>query len=156
MAHVADRILAAVQARLAVVPGIVGAHVKPLHLLEEDQLPALVIDEIEDTVDSATGFFPVAQTRELKFVVQICQLASSDNFSSLLTTLHEDVSLALFGSLAATNLGGLLTRGLSEQSAALFTDSESLQQVVGGWRITVSCTYNLRSDMPGKTEKETS
>lgn len=154
MDHVADRILAELKTRLAVVPGILGAYVTPLHLLDVDQLPAIIVTDIEDTVIASVGHFPIDQTRELKFVVQICQIATASTFAAQLSPLHADVCLALFGSVPAISLGGLLTRGLKEEGAALFTDTESLQQPVGGWRISVTCTYNHRSDQPGKTEKE--
>jgi hypothetical protein len=155
MAHVADRILAAVLANLVAVPGVVTADIKPLDLLEEGDLPALIIDEVEDDVEPGeVGFFPVEQTRKLKFVVLACVMASASSTKAQLADLHEQAELALVGTEAAVRLGGLLTRGLKVHGGSLSTDSESIQKPVGVWRISVSCTYNLRSDAPGKTEKE--
>lgn len=156
MSHVADRILSAIQSRLASVAGIMGVHYEPFFTLDANHLPAIVIDDIEDQVDEAVGQFPVDETRKLSFVVKVCQMGGSAAFSSGLATLHEAVSIALFGSRDAITLGGLLTRGLREVSATRFTDAESLQKPVGGWAIQVTCTYNLRSDVPGLTEKESS
>lgn len=157
MAHAADRILAAVLANLAAVPGIQTASLKPLYLLEETDLPALVIDDVEDEVTAADGFdgyFPVSQSRRLNFVVQVCAMSGSQTFLADVADLHEKAAIALVGSELAVKLGGLLTRGLTIHGGSMFTDSESLQKPVGGWRISVSCTYNLSSESPGKTEKE--
>ena len=154
MADVADRILALVKSQLATVAGITGVHLQPLHLLTADQLPALIIDDIKDEIVEETGFFPVSQTHRLAFTVVLCQMVSAASFSSALGTLHEATKLALVGTAAAVNLGGVLTRGLAVKGSDLFTDSESLEKPVGGWRISVVCTYNTRSDQPGHTEKE--
>ena len=154
MAHVADRILAAIKSRLAAVSGIAGVHLLPLHLLDSSQLPAIVIDGVEDSVEQATGYFPVFQTRKLQIPVKVCVMATEAAFDSAVATLHEAAAVALTGSESAINLGGLLTRGLSITSERLFADAESLQKPVGGWEITVTCTYNTRSDQPGHTEKE--
>lgn len=156
MSHVADRILAAVLNNLSGIPGIATVDIKPLDLLEEDQLPAVLIDEIDDEVQSGylAGHFPVDTTRKLSFVVKVCLMAAATDFKLLIGGLHELVELALVGSESAVSLNGLLTRGLMVHGGSLFSDSESLQQPVGGWRIPVTCTYNLRSDQPGKTEKE--
>ena len=51
--HVADRILAALKSRMASVPGITGAHLLPLHMLDSSQLPAIVIEQARDTVTRA-------------------------------------------------------------------------------------------------------
>lgn len=154
MAHVADRILAALKGRMASVSGVTGAHLKPLHLLDAAQLPAIVIDDIRDSVEESLGYFPVYQTHKLQFSVRICLMATEASFDAALATLHEAVATALTGSTAAINLGGLLTRGLTIDGEELFADAESLQKPVGGWAINISCTYNTRSDQPGHTEKE--
>lgn len=155
MAHVADRILAAVKARLSTLSGGITVVVLPLHLLDVEQLPAIIIDNVVDTISSRTeGFFPDEQARRLEFTVQPTLLADSLSLPDVVGDMHEQVEIALTGSQDAVNLGGLLTRGLRIEGAELVIDSESLQQPAAGWRISVSCTYNLRSDVPGNTEKE--
>lgn len=154
MADVSDRILAAVKTHLAAVAGIAGAYLQPLHLLTASQLPALIIDDVKDEIVEETGFFPVWQVHRLSFSVLVCQMASAASFSSAIGTLHEAAKVAISGTLAASNLDGMLTRGLSIKGSELFTDAESLEKPVGGWRIAVSCTFNTRSDQPGHTEKE--
>lgn len=154
MADVADRILSALRTNLAAVSGVAGAHVQPLHLLTASQLPALIIVDVKDEIVEETGFFPVWQLHSLSLGVLVCQMASAASFASALGTLHEAAKKAIAGTLAARNLNGLLTRGLAINGSELFTDAESLEKPVGGWRIAVSCTFNTRSDQPGHTEKE--
>ena len=156
MAHVADRIIAAVLVNLAQVPGVITADIKPLDLLEEEDLPALIIDDVEDEVQPGylLGVFPVDKTHKLNFVVKVCVMATAPTCKQQLADLHELVEQALDGTDAAVKLGGLLTRGLFVSGATLITDSDSIQKPVGIWNIAVSCTYNTRSDQPGKTEKE--
>ena len=154
MAVVADRILSALKSTLAAVSGITSAHLQPLHMLTASQLPALIIDNVNDEIVEETGFFPLWQKHELSFSVLVCQMASTAGFSGALGTLHEATKIAIAGTLVASNLNGMLTRGLSIKGSELFTDAESLEKPVGGWRIAVSCTFNTRSDQPGHTEKE--
>lgn len=154
MADVADRILAAIKTNLAAVSGVAGAYLQPLHLLTASQLPALIIDDVKDEIVEETGFFPIYQKHNLSFSVLACQMASTASFSSALGTLHEAAKVAIAGTLVASNLDGMLTRGLSIKGSELFTDAESMEKPVGGWRIAVSCTFNTRSDQPGYTEKE--
>ena len=154
MADVADRILAAIKTHLAAVSGVAGAYLQPLHLLTASQLPALIIDDVKDEIVEETGFFPIYQKHNLSFSVLACQMASAASFSSDLGTLHEAAKVAIAGTLVASNLDGMLTRVLSIKGSELFTDAESMEKPVGGWRIAVSCTFNTRSDQPGHTEKE--
>lgn len=154
--HVADRIMDALESQLATVAGIGSAHVflQPLVTLVDTDLPALIVEDFEDTVTSEVGFFPVEERHELSFTVFVCQMVGSAGFRAALGTLHHDTEMALVGSLAARTLNGLLTRGLIRGNASYEVDSDSLQKPVGGWRIPFRCTYFLRSDEPGKVEKE--
>jgi hypothetical protein len=152
--HVADRILAALEAQLATVASVVTVSLQPLHALGEASLPAIIVDEIEDEVESRDGFFPVIEKHRLRFTVFPCLMASSSSFKSAVGQLHHDAEKALVGTVAARTLGGLLTMGLQRGNAVYSVDSESLQKPVGGWRIPFECTYYLRSDEPGKVEKE--
>lgn len=154
--HVADRIMAALETQLATVTGIGSAHVfmQPLVTLTEADLPALIVEDFEDAVVSEVGFFPVEERHELSFTVFVCQMVGSTGFRTALGTLHHDTEMALVGSLAARTLDGLLTRGLIRGNARYDVDADTLQKPVGGWRIPFRCTYFLRSDEPGKVEKE--
>lgn len=152
--HVDDRILAAIETQLTAVPGLAGVFFQPLRALTEADLPAAIVDEIEDEVLDAIGFFPVEEKHELRFTVFICQMAGSANFRAALAALHHDVEQALVGSVAARTLGGLLTVGLKRGQADYTVDADSLQKPVGGWRIQFTCHYFLRSDQPGLVEKE--
>lgn len=154
--HVADRIMDALESRLATVPGIGSARVfmQPLATLTEADLPALIVEEFEDVVVSEVGFFPVEERHELSFSVFVCHMLAKSGFRAALGTLHHDTELALVGSLSARTLNGLLTRGLVRGNARFDVDADSLQKPVGGWRIPFRCTYFLRSDEPGKVEKE--
>lgn len=154
--HVADRILAALEAQLATVPGIGAGHVffRPLHMLTEADLPALIVDDIEDEVVQESGFFPVEETHHLSFTVFPCLMTGTAGFRAALGALHHDAEAALVASLPARTLGGLLTRGLVRGDAVYVVDAESLQKPVGGWRIPFKCIYHLRSDQPGNVEKE--
>lgn len=153
--HVADRILAAVEAQLATVPSLAGrVFLPPLQSIEEANLPAAIIDDIEDEVVGEIGFFPVEEQHELRFTVFICQMVSAAGFRAALAVLHHDIEVALVGTLASRSLGGLLTKGLRRGQAVYVVDAESLQKPVGGWRIPFVCTYFLRSDQPGNVEKE--
>lgn len=153
--HVADRILAALEAQLATVAGVSGrVFFQPLHTLTEADLPALVVEDISDEVAVESGFFPVDEVHHLSFVVFACQMTGSSGFRAALGELHHDTESALVSSVEARTLGGLLTRGLVRGNADYAVDSESLQKPVGGWRIPFKCIYHLRSDQPGKVEKE--
>ena len=152
--HVADRILATLKGRMASVSGITGAHLLPLHMLDTSQLPAIVIDQVRDSVTESTGVFPVYQTHRMEMTVRLCIVATEAAFDAALGTLHEALSKALPGSATAISLGNVLTRGLRIEGEELFADAESLQKPVGGWAIAVSCIYNTRSDQPGNFEKE--
>jgi hypothetical protein len=152
--HVADRILSTLKSRMASVSGITGAHLLPLHMLDISLLPAIVIDQVRDTVTESTGVFPVYQTHKLQITVKLCIMATESSFDASLGTLHEATAKALTGSVSAITLGSVLTRGLRIDGEELFADSESLQKPVGGWAIEVSCIYNTRSDQPGNFEKE--
>ncbi len=152
--HVADRILSTLKSRMASVSGIVGAHLLPLHLLDASLLPAVIIDQVRDTVTESTGAFPIYQTHRMEMTVRLCIMATESTFDAALGTLHEAVSKALTGTASAITLGNVLTRGLRIDGEELFADSESLQKPVGGWAIAVSCIYNTRSDQPGNFEKE--
>jgi len=153
--HVADRILAALEAQLATVPGVSGrVFFQPMHSLAETDLPALVVEDISDEVVAESGFFPVEETHHLSFVVFACLMTGTTGFRSAVGELHHDTESALVGSVGARTLGGLLTRGLVRGNADYVVDTESLQKPVGGWRIPFKCIYHLRSDQPGKVEKE--
>lgn len=152
--HVADRILSTLKSRMASITGVTGAHLLPLHMLDSGLLPAVIIDEVRDTVTESTGVFPVYQTHKMEMVVKVCIMATESTFDAALGTLHEAVSKALTGSVAAITLGNVLTRGLRIEGEELFADAESLQKPVGGWAISLSCIYNTRSDQPGNFEKE--
>lgn len=152
--HVSDRILASLKSRLAAVSGVSGAYLLPLHMIGIDQLPAIVIDQVRDSVTESTGMFPVYQTHRMDLVVKLCIGATEASFDAALGPLHEALARALTGSVAAITLGNTLTRGLKIDGEELFADSESLQKPVGGWAVAVSCIYNTRSDQPGNFEKE--
>lgn len=154
--HVADRILAALETQLATVSGIGASHVffQPLTTLTDPDLPALIVEGIEDEVVERTGFFPVDEKHEMRFSVFACDLTGRSGFRSAIGTLRHDTELATVGSLTARTLNGLLTRGLQRGDAVYDVDAESLQKPVGGWRIPFRCTYFLSSDRPGNVEKE--
>lgn len=154
--HVADRIMAALETQLATVTGIGATHVfmQPLVTLVDTDLPALIVEDFEDTVVSEVGFFPVEERHELSFSVFVCNMVSKSGFRASLGTLHHDTEMALVGSVAARTLNGLLTRGLIRGNARYEVDADTLQKPVGGWRIPFRCTYFLSSDAPGKVEKE--
>ena len=153
--HVADRILAALEAQLATVPGVSGrVFFQPMHSLAETDLPALIVEDISDEVVAESGFFPVEETHHLSFHVFACLMTGTAGFRAAVGELHHDTESALVGSIASRTLGGLLTRGLVRGGADYVVDTESLQKPVGGWRIPFKCIYHLRSDQPGKVEKE--
>lgn len=154
--HVADRILAALETQLSSVPAIGSTHVflQPLATLTEDDLPALIVDGVEDEVTDRTGFFPVDEKHELRFTVFACDMLGRAGFRAAVGALRHDTEVATVGSLNARTLGGLLTRGLQRGDAVYDVDADSLQKPVGGWRIPFRCTYFLSSDAPGKVEKE--
>lgn len=156
--HVADRILAALEAQLATVAAIGPGRVffRPLASINEADMPCVIVDEIEDDVVAEAGYFPVEEQHALRFTVFVCQMVGAAGFRGAIATLHHDVELALVGSAAARSLGGLLTTGLKRPQAVYAVDAESLQKPVGGWRLSFTCTYFLRSDQPGNTEKEKS
>lgn len=147
--HVADRIIAAVVAQLA------AAGIAAVIESEPDNLPAVIIENIEDELAGATGYEPVFETRKLSFDAFAChQVSGIANLQGVVGSLHHDTHFALTGSPAARTLGGLLTRGLSITAAVYRTDTERLEKPIGGWSIHVECTYGLRSDQPGRVEKE--
>lgn len=153
--HVADRILAAIESRLALVPALSGrVYAQPLSALDEASLPAAIIDEVDDEVVGEAGFFPVEEQHALRLTVFVCQMASAASFRPALASLHHDVEQALVGSIDARTLSGLLTVGLKRVAATYVVDADALQKPVGGWRISFTCTYFLRSDQPGLVEKE--
>lgn len=156
--HVADRILAALEAQLVTVAAIGPGRVffQPLHSITEADLPAVIVEEIEDEVIGEVGFFPVDEKHELRITLFICQMTSASAFRPAIATLHHDVEQALVGSIAARTLGGLLTVGLKRIQSVYAVDAESLQKPVGGWRLSFVCNYFLRSDQPGLVEKELS
>lgn len=154
MSHVADRILAATVAALAAVPGIVTADIKPVYLLEDADLPAAIIEGVEDEIIERLRGLVIEEARELRFDVFIVAKAGAASFLTTAGNLHEAAALALTGSKSAMTLGGLLTRGMEISRETLDFDRDSIDQPLGGWRISVTCKYTLRSDQPGKTEKE--
>lgn len=149
MMHAIDQILAAVESQLAGIAGSNDVHRKPFHLLDESDLDCIVIDDITDETTEVVGYWPRHETHELQFDVIPLVMATADTCLPLIGALHGAVETRLFGSREAMTLNGLLNTPLGRSTAAFFSDSESLQQPVCGWRIRVSCIYHTRSDMPG-------
>ena len=154
MMRAPDQILAAIEAQLASVAGSNGVHRKPLFLLDAADLDCIVIDDITDELVADVGYFPRTETHTLSFDVIPLVMATAETCLAQLGDLHLAVEQALFGSLTAIRLGGLLNRPLKNPSTAFFSDTETLQQPVCGWRLRVSCTYHTRSDQPGLIDKE--
>ena len=105
-------------------------------------------------VEETAGFDPVEETHRLSFEVFACDMAGIAGLRPAAGLRRTEVELALVGSQSARQLGGLLTRGLRRTDASYKVDAESLQKPVGGWSIKFDCLYGLRSDQPGRTEKE--
>jgi len=149
MTHAIDQILAAVESQLAGIAGSLGVHRKPFHLLDESDLDCIVIDDIADETKEVVGLWPRTETHELQFDVIPLVMATAETSLPLLGDLHGAVESRLFGSKGAIKLNGLLNMPILRPSATFFSDSESLQKPVCGWRIRVSCIYHTRSDLPG-------
>lgn len=149
-----DQILAAVEAQLAGIAGSNGVYRKPFFLLDESDLDCIVIDEISDEKTGSIGYWPKTETHVLSFNVEPVVMAKADLALPKLGVLHAAVIDRLFGSIDMSRLGGLLGRSMDQISVSFFSDAESLQFPVCGWRIRVTCTYNTRSDLPGLIDKE--
>lgn len=149
MMHAADQILAAVENQLAGIVGSSGVYRKPFHLLDESDLDGIIIDEITDENLESTGYWPITYRHSLGFSVIPLVMATSETCLPLLGALHAAVDAALFGSRQAIVLNGLLNTPLACPSAEFFSDTETLQMPICGWRIRVSCTFHTRSDKPG-------
>ena len=142
--HVASQIIAAVETRLAAVASV---HIVPLFAVPLENLPAILIEDIEDETTQALGPGPVQEIHRLSFEIFGC-IAAVSGFQTTAGTLRTDIEKAL---LAATNdvrLDGLCRPGLSRISAVFRHDAESLQKPVGGWSMKFVCTYQLKTDAP--------
>lgn len=149
MMSAVDQILAALEAQLAGVANSTGVYRKPFILLEEDDLNGIVIDEIEDEITEAQGFFPVIAQHTLRFDVVPLVLGTRASCLVTLGELHQAIETRLFGSRAALTLGGLINTPLRDKGAGFLADSETLQKPVIGWRHHIDLTYYTRSDKPG-------
>lgn len=149
MALATDRIVSALLAQLAGLPGSSGVHVKPLSMLDESDLDCVLIDNVSDVLVERVGFWPSNETR--KFSCDIVPIVMSPQAAALstLSTLHEAVFSALLSTRDAVTLGGLLKQPLDFDSDDFFADTKSLQQPVCGWTLRVSCQYAIRLDRPG-------
>lgn len=149
-----DQILAAIEAQLAGIAGSSGVHRKPFALLDESDLDCVIIDEIEDELISATGYWPRTEKRALRCDVVPLVMGTRADCLTTLGTLHLEVEARLFGSLDAARLGGLITKPINNPSRVFLADSETLQKPVCAWRIRLEITYHTRSDLPGYIDKE--
>lgn len=150
--HVAGRILDTVASQLTTAGKTVLR--EPYLQITDDTLPACIIRNVKDEFVESVGFFPVEETRRLSFDVWGCDMASASGLRGAIDSLRYDIEMALLGTETAAKLGGLLTRGLRKADAVLEIDGESPQKPVGGWSITFSCIYGLRTNAPNKVEKE--
>lgn len=143
-AHVAAQIIAAVEARLA---SIADVHLVPLHAIPEADLPAILIQNIEDEAE-IIGKGPMSERHRLSFEVWPVVAASASGFSTAAGNIRADVESALLASRTAAQLDGLCRPGLSRPSASFETDADSLSKPVGGWNLKFNCVYQLSTDAP--------
>jgi hypothetical protein len=146
--HVADRLLAAIVAQLQAAGLVVAIDAEP------PSLPGVILENIEDELLEMLGPDPMQQTRKLAFDLFACDKASSATLAQSIGTQRHAVTVALMGSRDARTLGGLTTRPLIDTAATYRTDTERMEQPVGGWSIHFELTYGLRPDQPGQVEKE--
>lgn len=142
--HVAAQILGAVESRLQAIAPV---HFVPLHAIQGDSLPAIVVQNIEDESDGF-GTGPIAEKHRLSFEVWPLVMASGATFRSEAGVIRAAVEQALLATKNDVQLGGISRPGLSRPSAAFSVDADSIGKPVGGWVLKFTCVYQLSTDAP--------
>jgi hypothetical protein len=142
--HAASHIIDAVEARLATIAPV---SVLPLHLIPIEDLPAIVIADIEDETVEQLGPGPLSERHVVSFEV-FGVVATGSGFGVTAGELRTQIELALLGTANDVRLGGLCRPGLRREGASFRVDSESLQKPVGGWSMKFQCAYQLKTDAP--------
>lgn len=142
--HVASKIIAAVETRLSAIAPV---SVLPLHLIPLEDLPAIVIEDIEDETLEQLGPGPLNERHAVSFEV-FGVVATGSGFGVTAGELRTQIEQALLGTTNDVRLGGLCRPGLRREGASFRVDSESLQKPVGGWSMKFQCAYQLKTDAP--------
>lgn len=142
--HVASQILAAVESRLSAIAPV---YIVPLSSIPIDNLPAIVIENIEDETVSQIGRGPLAEKHQLRFEV-FGAVVATGGFQVFAGQLRTGIEQALLGTPSAIVLDGLSRPGLKRTAADFRHDAESLQKPVGGWSMKFECVYQLSTDAP--------
>lgn len=149
MALAADQLVAAIKAQLTGLAGSHGVFIKPLSMLDADDLDCVLIDGVSDVLVERVGIWPISELRQFSCDIMTIVMAPEASALAVLQPLHEAAHVALFGSREAINLGGLINNPLKCDTDDFFADTKSLQQPVCGWTLRVTCHYSIRLDRPG-------
>ena len=149
MALAADQLVAAIKAQLTGLAGSNGVHLKPLSMIDSDDLDCVLIDGISDMLVERVGVWPISEIRKLSCDVIPIVMAPEASALAALHSLHAAAHAALFGTRQAITLGGLINQPLVCETDDFFSDTKSLQQPVCGWTLRISCHYSIRLDRPG-------
>lgn len=144
-AHVASQIIAAVGSRLASVADV---YYVPLAAVPIDNLPAIIVQDIDDETAQALGKGPVQEQHRLSFELFGVVAHAESGFQTEAGELRASIELALMAAADDISLDGLCKPGLRRIGAEFRVDAESLQKPVGGWAMKFNCVYSLKTDAP--------
>lgn len=144
-AHLAAQILAAVEARITAIG--LPVHFVPLRAVPADQLPGVIVTDIEDELVGVLGNGPYEEQHEVSFSVRCYDYAPAEGFVQRVGEMRADVERQLLGTRDGVLIGPRSFR-LSRASAAFDVDADSLAKVVGGWVLRMTAHYSIKTSAP--------
>lgn len=144
-AHLAAQILAAVEARITAIG--LPVHFVPLRAVPADQLPGVIVTDIEDTPTELLGNGPYEELHEVRFSLRCFVYTTAEGFGQIAGEMRANVERQLIGTRDGVLIGPRSYR-LTRDSAAFDVDADSLAKAVGGWVLGMSARYSIKTSAP--------